>query len=227
MDWRLSVALLAVVLAGCSIPGAGGPGTERPSAESATTTTGSQTATAAPSDATRANTVVYDELSEAERRAVDAAIRNEARFYDATDAPEGAFTDTDLFHSLRDYEYVRQNGTYYRLSTGTKMCCPSYHLYATPTEPAHNVPTLDFQNLSENGRRIVHRAIENESSATEIEERDSLPDDMPFGEYVRHGNQTYRLQFVVGDGAVHVLEADKVEYQSAPTVGVEDIEVYR
>lgn len=214
--------VLLVVLAGCSGTfgdPAGDHSTEGPTVDPTTTVgsppaTGTRATEQTPFDATESNTLVYADLSASHRRVFDAAVDGNARFVEQPirESPyvEGKYFDPDLLAAFEDYQYVRRNGTYYRISTRFDGAVASYSITAITEEPTERDTVIAFEDLPERLRDPVRWAIENGSYDVPPGKWASLPEGLSSVEYVRYSGKHYRMEYTAGDARVRVLIAEKV-----------------
>ncbi|PSQ18774.1 hypothetical protein BRD00_04240 [Halobacteriales archaeon QS_8_69_26] len=166
MRYALVVALVfAVLLAGC----AGSPGGSTTTAETEPSTgTGAQTPTESseiPPNATPANTVSFETLTERQQEAFLDARDGAVSF--APDSP--CITDDADYHAenyseivqpFRTHEYVTYEGQHYAttVATGaTTYLSKSYQLRQATPEP--NDTVVAFEDLSAENQTYIQRAI--------------------------------------------------------------------
>lgn len=209
------VVALLVLLAGCSGLN-GGASPAQPTAEATPARTTTATASAdAPADATPRNTVSYAALSAVERRAFDAARRGEVGFASAA-IRESPYVNRTFFPTasedvFRNHEYVRKNGSHYRLSWEGGALLASYGIEAVEQRPPENATVAALENLSARVSEPVRTAIENGSHATPFGKWDALPEQLDGVDYVRDGETYYRVSIIVGDAWPEQLRAERVE----------------
>ena len=219
MVHRLLIALL-IVFAGCAAAPGGevpdrtsGPGESPPTTSESVTSSSATSATPSPgvpADATEANTVEYAELSPVQRRVFDAAAADGAKFFAETRYVESDYPDLAVAEPFETHDYVRKDGTFYRLSSRTGDVLASYGIQATEGPPSENDTVVAYANLSERTREPVRRAIENGSYSTPFGKWSTVPGDLSRAEYVRYSGTHYWISVVVGDAWVQVWTAEAV-----------------
>lgn len=208
------VAMLAT--AGCL--GAGGPVTDGETAAAKPTPT--QTATSTPSptphptppstSAGGGDTIRYDELTADQRAAFDAALNGTATF--APDSPHvDAQFDADEVGPFYEYDYVRWNGTVYRISLTSGRLYAQYWIEATWTDDTDGRTVVALENLSTDVRDEVRAAVEDGSHTVPFGKWNSLPEELQNVDAVRDEDRVYALGYVVGDYWADVLTVDPVD----------------
>lgn len=206
---RLTVALL-LLLAGCTTAGGGGTPAGTDVTHTPVPTASATPSHDTPTDATEANTIAYADLSPAERRAFDAAVADGAEFFEESRHVEGDYLDPAVADVFERHEYIRKDGSYYRLSVQFGALYASYGIRTTEGQPSGTDTVVAYENLSARTREPVRWAIENGSYTTPLGKWSSLPDDLDGVEYVRYSGTHYRLSVVVGDAWVQVWTAEEV-----------------
>lgn len=193
----VGVALL-VLLAGCQGFTAG--------------STPAESTADAPPGATVTNTVGYEDLSPGAQRAFDAAVDGQAKFFAESDSEyvDGPYFDPATAEPFRDYEFVRKNRTYYRLSGRFGRLYASYRIRALPAPVPTNATVTSLSALNASLRNPVRWAIENGTYNVPLGKWGSVPGDRR-PEYVRYSNETYRVGILAGDAWVEVWEAEPVD----------------
>jgi|GEM_PF-1662802 hypothetical protein len=216
------VALAALLLlAGCGGgvdtggPAAGDRPTPSPT-ENGTTTqaatpTQSGTPTASPVDSSRV--LSYTALNDAQQSAVRTAMDGEATF-----VPNSSYINDSAGYVAEDtpfrlHDYVRYDGSLYRIHLRSGKPYAAYGIQASAASPGENDTTLAFETLPADVKDEVRTAITDGSYGAPWGKWGSLPD--PLGEeatqYVRYENQTYEMEYVVGDTRAAVLRLERTE----------------
>lgn len=225
---RLVVALL-LVTAGCTAADGGSPATpsatptstptvDRPATSSpASTSTPPTTVTdTPPTSPTESNTVAYGSLSPTQQRAFDRAVAGRAQFVDADalDSPyvgDGYYA-RDVATPFWTHEYVRKDGTHYRLSyreSGGEVLA-AYGIEATREEPPADADVVALENVSPRARDPVRWAAENGSYYAPAGKWPSLPQGFDRFDYVRVSGDTYRISVTYGDFFAAELRVERV-----------------
>lgn len=214
------LALLALVIAsGCISPSGttGSPTTVAETDTPSTTVTERDapptTGTSTPPDVTAENTVDYDSLTPPQRAAADAAFQRQIQF-----VPDSPYVGDDEGFNMehmdpfRNNEYLRYDGSYYVIElTMSGDLYASYGIDAVPEEPGENDTVVSFDEVPDEVRDEVRDAIEAGSHYVPSGKWDSLPQPLSDMDYVRYENQTYRLEYVVGDYWAHELRLTRAE----------------
>jgi hypothetical protein len=230
--------VLVVAVAGCT----GGPVGTQPAPATATATpeqpstptdTPTPTATppptppatttpATPGPPTAKNTVDYAELSPTQKRAFDRAVDGEAQFVDDS-ALESPYVGDEYFardaaDPFESYDYVRKNGTHYRVSYEESVGdgLATYGIRATERRPPDDANVVALENLSTEVREPVRWAVENGSHGVPAGKWSSLPQAFDRFEYVRVSGDTYRISVVYGDLIADALHVERVESGTTP-----------
>lgn len=208
------VALLAT--AGCI--GSGGPVTDgEPSTASASPTqtpestpSSTPSPTPPPTSAAGDDTIRYEELNADQRAAFDAAREGEVTF--APDSPhvEARFHAQDV-GPFYEYDYVRWNGTDYRISLTSGRLYAQYGIEATRTDGTEGLTVVALENLTADVRDEVRAAVEDGSHTVPYGKWDSLPEELQTVDAVREGDEVYALTYVVGDYWADVLTVEPVD----------------
>ena len=210
-------ALLAVVgclvLAGCSVGGPAGTPTptRTPSDGSSgvdTPTPSHRTGTATPGP-TAANTVAFADLSSTARDAFTTTRRPNGLAVFVPESPyiEGETFPPEAAEPFREHAYVERDGTLFRVELTEGDLYASYLIEASTATPEPDSTVVDFANVSESRREAVRGAIENGSYTAELGRWTSSGID---AEYVRYGNETYRIEVVVGDYWAEQLRVEPI-----------------
>lgn len=217
------VLTLVVLLAGCSgVPGGGtGHGTETPTGPGARTPTGTTTVPDGPPNATSANTVDFETLTDRQQEAFLDALDGEVSF-----APSSPCIDDDadyhtddyaeLVNPFRTHEYVTYDGQYYgtTVATGpTTYLSRSYRL--RPTTTGLDDPVVEFGDLSAENRSYVRRAIHPDEYTTPHQcGSPDVFDRFRSGEFLSYDNETYAAEItLIEDAPKYVLSASEYEGQ--------------
>ncbi|WP_157575663.1 hypothetical protein [Halobacterium sp. CBA1132] len=179
-----------------------------------TSVTASETADA-PTDVSASNTLNYSSLSAVEQTAFDAALTSEVAFAPASvrNSPyvNGTYAPTNATDVFKNHEYVRKNGSLYRLSWDTGPTLATYAIQTTEQQPAANDTTVALDTLPTDVQEPVRTAIENGSYGTPFGQWASLPDSLGGVDYIRANNAYYRISIVVGDFWAEKMSAQNVQ----------------
>lgn len=239
----VTLAALAVLAAGgCLAPG-GPVGTDHPVEETpvddtptvsptsthsptpthSPTTTATPTPTPTPRPGTdgppagtpgESDVVDYADLDADERAAFDAAMDGGVTFVPDSPYVDGEHHAEDA-GAFRRHDYVRKDGTYYRLSMSTGELYASYGIRTDDGTPSGDDTVVALGNLSDDVRDEVRWAVENGSHGVPAGKWHSLPEELGDVDYVRYEGETYGLTYVVGDYWAETLTAER---DPAPTV---------
>lgn len=183
------MAVLLIVLAGCSGLNGGAPSTQ-PTDPTSTV-------------ATSNNTVNYTELSDTEQQAFDAAQQRSTGFAPISVRESLAINQTyfplDAQDVFQNHEYVQKNGSYYQISWDGHTSLATYEIRVTEQQPSENASVVALGNLSSEVREPVQKAIENGSYETPYGKWYSLPESLHDSKFVRANGTYYKTRFTVGD----------------------------
>jgi len=198
----IPVALLLLLLAGCSGPVAGPTDTATPEPTRTVST---------PTDATAETTIAYGNLSTDAKAAFDVAVDGEARF-----GPDSPYLDDELFDATTaevfgEHKFVTRDGTYYAVSLQTEGYVASYHVRAANATVSENASVVAFENVSAGVRDMVRSAIENGSYSVPPGKWNSAPAALEDLQFVRYRGETYHLSILHGDHPTFELTVTPVE----------------
>lgn len=205
------VALLVglVLLAGCTGGADTSPtetGTETPTLTPTATPTASPTTTVESS-----NVVEYSELSSGQQAAFKDAIQDEARFVPDSpyinDSAGYATVDSDPF---RQHDYVRYEGELYQISLTPGDLYASYIIRTSVGSPTDDDTVVTFESLPADIQDEVETALTEGEYYAPLGKWDMLPEALQDADYIRYENQTYEMNYIVGDAPGEVLTAEKV-----------------
>jgi hypothetical protein len=187
-----------LVLGGCSAnPG----GSQSPS----------PTATpAVPPDTAPENTVGFENLRDGQQAAFLDAVGGGASF--GPDSPNLDVYDDELLSPFRSNEYVRYEGTYYRIRVDSAgITYMSRDVAIRPEEPDSGDRIVDFEDLPRETREELEPAM---GGIYESGYGERPPDVLFDAVVIRYGNETYGAEFgMVSDAPGYELTA--VEYEPA------------
>ncbi|MFC7176123.1 hypothetical protein [Halosegnis marinus] len=208
---------LCVLLAGCA--GLGGQTTPSPSETPEQDPTPTVTATETPVvgsptptptvTPSSANTVAWRDLSAAAREAFRTSYRPNGL---AVFVPESPYIDGETFapsvaEPFAEHDFVRRNGTLYRVRLDTGELYASYGVDVVAEDPGGANVTA-FANLTAEHRRAVRAAVENGTYRTDLGEPTTVSS--LAGEYVRYEGEVYRVRVTVGDYWARLLRVEAV-----------------
>lgn len=202
------VALLVglALLAGCT----GGADTSPTDTGTETTTV---TPTASPPSTVESSKIVeYSKLSSGQQDAFKDAIQDEARFVPNSpyinNSAGYANVDSDPF---RKHDYVRYGGELYRISLTPGDLYASYTIRTSVGSPTDDETVVTFESLPEDIQDEVKTALTEGEYYAPLGKWDVLPEALQDADYVRYENQTYEMNYIVGDAPGEVLTAEKME----------------
>ncbi|AUV83167.1 hypothetical protein C2R22_17180 [Salinigranum rubrum] len=175
-----------------------------------------------PGSPTANNTVDYAALSATQQRAFDRAVDGGVQFVDdsALDSPYVGddYFARDAADPFQSYDYVRKNGTHYRVSYEESggQGLATYGIRATERGPPDDASVVVLDNLSTEVREPVRWAIENGSYGVPAGKWYSLPQVFDRFEYVRVSDDTYRISVVYGDLIADALHVARTEGTTTP-----------
>lgn len=202
MRITLSVAVLAVVvLAGCSGTVGSDPATDTVTAVEPPETTSDPPAAASPD-----NTLHVSNLTAYQRAAFRAAKDGGAQFVpNSTYVDESEGFDRERMEPFRTHEFVRENGTYYRITFEDGQLYATYGITATVGTPSENDTVVALADLPEPVRDEARQAVTEGQYYAPYGKWDSLPESLRDAQYIRCRNETYRMRYVVGDNWARLL----------------------
>lgn len=201
-------ALLAVVaclaLAGCTAAPSGSTPTQTPTDTRSPEPARSPTPTPA-----EARVVALADLPADSRAAFETSARPNGLAVFVPDSPyiEGETFPPEAAEPFAEHEYVRADGTLYRVQLTEGRLYASYIVEARPATPEADATVVDYVNVTDSRQHAVRAAIENGSYTAELGQWSSVGFD---AEYVRYENETYRLDIAVGDYWARVLRVEPV-----------------
>lgn len=206
------IALLVglLFLAGCSGGGEMSPtetGRETP------TMTPTATPTASPTSTVESPKVVeYSELSSGQQAAFKDAIQDESRFVPDSpyinDSAGYANVDSDPF---RKHDYVRYEGELYRISLTPGDLYAAYTIRASVGSPGDDDTVVTLEGLPADIQDEVKTALTDGEYYAPFGKWDTLPEPLQDADYVRYENQTYEMNYIVGDAPGEVLTVERME----------------
>jgi hypothetical protein len=214
---RLPSTLLVVgllLLAGCT----GGP---PPGSDQAATTTpatvahdGSTTATSPTPATDESRTVAFDDLNADQQAAFRDALDGTVAFVPNSSyvADDEGYPD-DQSAPFRDNDYVRYEGDLYRIDYdyGAGELYASYGISASPGSPSDSETVTNFTDLPADLRDEVRTALVEGDYYAPAGKWDSLPQPLGDTDYVRYENETYRMEYVVGDQWADLMTVERVD----------------
>jgi hypothetical protein len=139
----------------------------------------------------------------------------------STYVDESGGFDRERVGPFQNDEFVRENGTYYRISFEDGQLYASYGITATVATPGENDTVVALSDLPESVRNGIRQAITEGEHYAPYGEWDSLPESLRDTEYVRHENETYRMGLrrrrqpgAVDDGREGVLSPNQANSPS-------------
>lgn len=144
------------------------------------------------------DTVVYDDLDENQQDAFRDAIGSNTTLTGVDAAP------------FRNHDYVRYEGKQYRVGV-SRSWSAAYTIEASPDDPPEDATVRAVSELPPDVRDEVRTAVTEGSYDAPVGKWDALPEPLNEVDYVRYGNETYELSYVVGDAVSRTLTAERVE----------------
>jgi hypothetical protein len=198
----LVVACLA--LAGCTAVPSGSTPTQTP-----TDTRSPEPARSPTPTPSEARVVAFADLPADSRAAFETSRRPNGLAVFVPDSPyiEGETFPPDAAEPFAEHEYVRADGTLFRIQLTEGRLYASYLVEARPATPEADATVVDYADVTESRQHAVRAAVENGSYTAELGQWSSAGLD---AEYVRYENETYRIRIAVGDYWTRELRVEPV-----------------
>ncbi|SDN01418.1 hypothetical protein SAMN04487949_3167 [Halogranum gelatinilyticum] len=215
---RLPSTLLVVgliVLAGCTGGPPAGSETATQTQTPATITHDGPTTSTSPTPTTNESRVVdFDELNADQQAAFRDALDGTVAFVPNSSyvaADEGY--PSDQAGPFRDTDYVRYEGELYRIDIdyGAGELYASYGISAELGVPSDSETVTNFTDLPADLRDEVRTALVEGDYYAPSGKWDSLPQPLGDTDYVRYENETYRMEYVVGDQWADLMTVERVD----------------
>lgn len=219
MRKTIGAAALAVLLllAGCS------GSVDTPGSEPRETTTVSPTvngttspatSTASPNTRTinQSRVIEFHELNDQQQSAFREALQGDATFVpNSSFIDESEGYDVENITSFQTHDYVRHDGELYQIRLRQGELYASYAIRASAGSPDDDDTVVAFDSLPEEIQDEVQTAITDGEYYAPMGKWQSLPEPLGDTDYVRYENQTYEMEYVVGDAWAEVLTVEKSE----------------
>ncbi|MBX0304113.1 hypothetical protein [Haloarcula salinisoli] len=175
--------------------------------------TPTQSATPTPSPVDSSRVVSYTALTDEQQSAFRTAIDGEATF-----VPNSSYINDSAGYVASDnpfrlHDYVRYDGSLYRIQTARGELYAAYGIQASAASPGANDTVVAFETLPADVQDEVRTAITNGVYSAPWGKWHSLPEPLGAGEtpYVRYENQTYEMEYIVADTWATTLRVERTD----------------
>lgn len=156
--------------------------------------------------------VEYRSLNDTQQSAFRDALQSEVSFHpDVPYINESRGYDSQADDPFLVHDYVRYDGALYQVRTERGELYASYSLRASIGSPPDQSTVVGFDSLPDRIRDEVRTAITDGGYHAPFGKWDSLPEPLGDTEYIRYGNRTYEMRYIVGDAYETVLTVEEVE----------------